>query len=130
MFVRLYSTRTNIQTPLNLPSKKEYQSHNPYGKILALAKKMKPHSHEFSSFGLLSMPCNMGAINPYTKNQDTLILTRFYFCFLTCQNPNSKPDLHKIFKFYIKPRFSVKSFCMTLFGRDPFGAGALAAFIL
>lgn len=49
----------------------------------------------------------MGAINPRTKNQDTLMITRFYFRFLTRQNPNREPDLHKILEVYREPQLSV-----------------------
>lgn len=74
------------------------------------------------------MSRNVGAINPCTKNQDTLMLTPFYFCFLTCQNLNSKPGLHKIFNSiwsHNSLRTQHNSSRMSLFA-----TGALTALIL
>lgn len=62
------------------------------------------------------MSGHVGATSPHSKNQDTLMLTQFYFCFLTCQDPNSKPDLHKTFKVYTEPQLFVNTVQKLLYG--------------
>lgn len=108
-----------------------YRHHSPEHLQICRTKISKPHSPwenplldkeneasftQVGQFWTLSMPGNVGATSPHTKNQDTLMLTQFYFCFPTCQDPNSEPDLHKIFKLYTEPQFFVNTVQKLLHG--------------